>query len=166
MREIDCHDRRPGAKRHVPGVPTDPGATNIPALHGCVANPSETMPPAEAEQASADYIAQKYRAERRRQDMEDVDCADVLPIYWTGIGGPSDQFKIEARIEVKEFNRNGGLLTRSPLNGVDHIRYTLPDLPPRRRACPPSPLKRQFEKISRAGPAGCSGDTRQSIEAA
>ena len=34
---------------------------------GCVAGPSETKPPAEAEQALANYIARKYQPERRRQ---------------------------------------------------------------------------------------------------
>jgi integrase len=71
---------------------------------GCVASPSETKPPAEAEQALADYIAQKYQPERRRQDIEDIDCADVLSIYLTDIGEPGDQFEIEARIErLNEF---------------------------------------------------------------
>jgi hypothetical protein len=62
-------------------------------------HPSETKPPAEAEQALANYIAQKYQPERRRQDIEDIDCADVLSIYLTDVGEPSDQFEIEARIE-------------------------------------------------------------------
>jgi len=71
---------------------------------GCVASPSETKPPAEAEQALADYIARKYQPERRRQDVEDIDCADVLSIYLTDIGEPGDQFEIEARIErLNEF---------------------------------------------------------------
>src|ERR1700726_5361550 len=68
------------------------------------ARPSETKPPAEAEQALAGYIAQKYQPERRRQDIEDIDCADVLSIYLTDIGEPGDQFEIEARIErLNEF---------------------------------------------------------------
>src|SRR3984957_1516180 len=71
---------------------------------GCVASPSETKPPAEAEQALADYIAQKYQPERRRQDIEDIDCADVLSIYLTDVGEPDDQFEIEARIgRLNEF---------------------------------------------------------------
>lgn len=71
---------------------------------GCVAGPSETKPPAEAEQALANYIAQKYQPERRRQDIEDIDCADVLSIYLTDIGEPGEQFEIEARIErLNEF---------------------------------------------------------------
>ena len=71
---------------------------------GCVASPSETKPPREAEQALADYIAEKYQPERRRQDIEDIDCADVLSIYLTDIGEPGDQFEIEARIErLNEF---------------------------------------------------------------
>jgi integrase len=40
----------------------------------------------------------------RRQDIEDIDCADVLSIYLTDIGEPGDQFEIEARIErLNEF---------------------------------------------------------------
>jgi len=71
---------------------------------GCVASPSETKPPAEPEQALANYIAQKYQPERRRQDIEDIDCADVLSIYLTDVGEPGDQFEIEARIErLNEF---------------------------------------------------------------
>jgi integrase len=71
---------------------------------GCVARPFEAKPPAEAEQALADYIARKYQPERRRQDIEDIDCADVLSIYLTDIGEPGDQFEIEARIErLNEF---------------------------------------------------------------
>ena len=66
---------------------------------GCVASTSEKKPPAKAEQALADYIARKYQPERRRQDIEDIDCADVLSIYLTDIGEPGDQFEIEARIE-------------------------------------------------------------------
>src|SRR2546429_1857333 len=72
---------------------------------GCVASPSEKKPPAEAEQALADYIARKYQPERRRQDIEDIDCADVLSIYLTDIGEPADQFEIEARNErLNEFS--------------------------------------------------------------
>src|SRR6516225_11598531 len=66
---------------------------------GCVASASETKPPREAEQALADYIARKYQPERRRRDIEDIDCADVLSIYLTDIGEPSEQFEIEARID-------------------------------------------------------------------
>jgi integrase len=71
---------------------------------GCVAGTSQTKPPAEAEQALADYIARKYQPERRRQDIEDIDCADVLSIYLTDVGEPGDQFEIDARIErLNEF---------------------------------------------------------------
>ncbi len=48
---------------------------------GCIASPSETKPPRKAEQALADYIARKYQPERRRQDIDDINCADVLSIY-------------------------------------------------------------------------------------
>jgi integrase len=71
---------------------------------GCVACAADKKPPAEAEQALAEYIAQKYQPERRRQDIEDIDCADVLSIYLTDIGEPGDQFEIEARIgRLNEF---------------------------------------------------------------
>jgi len=71
---------------------------------GCVVSPTETKPPQEAEQALADYIAQKYQPERRRQNIEDIDCADVLSIYLSDIGEPGDQFEIDARFErLNEF---------------------------------------------------------------
>jgi integrase len=71
---------------------------------GCLASASETKPPPEAEQALANYIAGKYQPERRRRDIEDIDCADVLSIYLTDIGEPGDQFEIQARIErLNEF---------------------------------------------------------------
>src|SRR5258705_2355081 len=71
---------------------------------GCLASPSETKPPREAEQALADYIARKYQPHRRRRDIEDIDCADVLSIYLTDVGEPGNQFEIEARIErLNEF---------------------------------------------------------------
>src|ERR1700682_1471107 len=57
---------------------------------GCVAISSATKPPPEAEQALANYIAQKYQPERRR--------------HLTDIGEPGEQFEIEARIErLNEF---------------------------------------------------------------
>ena len=65
---------------------------------GCLASASETKPPQKAEQALANYIAQKYQPERSRRDIDDIDCADVLSIYLTDIGEPGDQFEIEARI--------------------------------------------------------------------
>jgi integrase len=71
---------------------------------GCVASPSQTKPPPEAERALANYIAQKYQPERRRRDIEDIACADALSIYLTDIGEPGEQFEIEARIErLNEF---------------------------------------------------------------
>ena len=71
---------------------------------GCIASPSEAKPPAKAEQALADYIARKYQPKRRRQDIEDIDCADVLSIYLTDIGDPGDQLEIDARIDrLNEF---------------------------------------------------------------
>jgi hypothetical protein len=60
---------------------------------GCVASPTETKPPREAEQALADYIARKYQPERRRQDIDEIDCADVLSIYLTDIGEPATSLR-------------------------------------------------------------------------
>src|ERR1700748_1540353 len=65
---------------------------------GCVASASATKPPREAEQALAEYIAQKYRPERRRRTIDEIYCADVLSIYLTDVGEPGEQFEIEARI--------------------------------------------------------------------
>jgi integrase len=71
---------------------------------GCVASASETKPPAEAEQALAEYIARKYRPERSHRDIYDIDCADVLSIYLSDIGEPANQFEIDARISrLNEF---------------------------------------------------------------
>ena len=66
---------------------------------GCLASASEAKPPREAEQALAEYIAQKYQPARQRRDIEEIDCADVLAIYLTDIGEPTEQFEIEARID-------------------------------------------------------------------
>ena len=66
---------------------------------GCLASASEAKPPREAEQALAEYIAQKYQPTRQRRDIEEIDCADVLTIYLTDVGAPADQFEIEARID-------------------------------------------------------------------
>src|SRR5271155_2708502 len=65
---------------------------------GCLAGPSQTRPPREAEQALSDYIAKKYQPERNRRDIDDIDCADVLSIYLSDVGEPAGQFEITARI--------------------------------------------------------------------
>ncbi len=71
---------------------------------GCVAGPSQTRPPPRAEQALADYIAQKYEPDRRLRDIEDIDCADVLSIYLSDVGEPGSQFEIVGRIDrLNEF---------------------------------------------------------------
>ncbi len=66
---------------------------------GCLASASNAKPPREAEQALAEYIAQKYQPARQRRDIEEIDCADVLAIYLTDVGEPAEQFEIEARID-------------------------------------------------------------------
>ena len=72
---------------------------------GCVASPTETKPPREAEQALSEYIAKKYRPERRRRDIDDIDCADVLSIYLADIGEAGNEFDdLDARIgRLNEF---------------------------------------------------------------
>jgi integrase len=71
---------------------------------GCVAGVTETKPPREAEQALADYIARKYQPARLHRDLEEIDCADVLSIYFADVGEPGDQFEIAARVgRLNEF---------------------------------------------------------------
>src|SRR5690242_19679584 len=89
---------------------------------GCIAGPSEAKPPPDAEQALANYIARKYQPKRRRQDIEDIDCADVLSIYLTDIGEPADQFEIEARIE--RLNEFWGGKKLSEVNAQTCAAYT------------------------------------------
>jgi integrase len=59
---------------------------------GCLAGPTETKPPQAAEQALSDYIANKYQPERRRRDIEAIDCADVLSIYLADTGEAGNEF--------------------------------------------------------------------------
>jgi len=59
---------------------------------GCIAGAAETKPPREAEQALSDYIAKKYQPERRRRDIEEIDCADVLSIYLADAGEAGNEF--------------------------------------------------------------------------
>jgi integrase len=89
---------------------------------GCVASASQTKPPREAEQALADYIAKKYQPERNRRDIDDIDCADVLSIYLSDVGEPSDQFEIIARIE--RLNEYWGGKTLSAVNAQTCSGYT------------------------------------------
>jgi len=72
---------------------------------GCIASPSETKPPREAEQALSDYIAKKYQPERRRRDIEEIDCADVLSVYLADAGDAGNEFDdLNARIgRLNEF---------------------------------------------------------------
>jgi hypothetical protein len=59
---------------------------------GCLARATETKPPQEAERALSDYIAKKYQPERRRRDIEGIDCADVLSIYLADAGDAGNEF--------------------------------------------------------------------------
>lgn len=69
---------------------------------GCVASPTETKPSREAEQALSAYIAKKYQPARRRRDIEEIDCADVLSIYLADAG--------EAGNELDDLNSRIGRL--------------------------------------------------------
>jgi hypothetical protein len=76
--------------------------------HTSGSNPSfstETKPPKEAEQALSEYIAKKYRPDRRIRDIEDIDCADVLSIYLADAGEAGNEFDdLNARIgRLNEF---------------------------------------------------------------
>lgn len=72
---------------------------------GCLAKPGDTAAPKEAQQALSQYIATKYRPERRNKDIEDIDCADVLSIYLSDIGAAGNEFDdLTARIgRLNEF---------------------------------------------------------------
>jgi integrase len=59
---------------------------------GCLARAAETKPPKEAEQALSEYIARKYQPERRKRDIDDIDCADVLSIYLADAGEAGSEF--------------------------------------------------------------------------
>ena len=56
-------------------------------------------PPEAAQQALADYIANKYRPVRKARDIEQIDIADVLSIYLDDCGdGQADRKEFEGRI--------------------------------------------------------------------
>jgi integrase len=48
---------------------------------GCLASPLERKPPAAAEKALADYIANKYQPPRKARDVDAIPIADILAIY-------------------------------------------------------------------------------------
>ncbi len=53
---------------------------------GCIASPANQGPPEAAQQALADYIANKYRPSRKNRDIEQIDIADVLSIFLDDCG--------------------------------------------------------------------------------
>ena len=66
---------------------------------GCVGSPADKGPPEDAQQALAEYIANKYRPTRKARDIEQIDVADVLSIYLDDCGDDqSDRKKFERRI--------------------------------------------------------------------
>ena len=48
---------------------------------GCTATAREQQPPEVAQQALANYIAEKYSPSRRARDIDDIDIADALIVY-------------------------------------------------------------------------------------
>ena len=66
---------------------------------GCIAGTSDKGPPAAAQQALAEYIAAKYRPQRKARDIEAIDIADVLTIYLDDKGDEqANRKKFEGRI--------------------------------------------------------------------
>ena len=66
---------------------------------GCVGSPTDKGPPEAAQQALADYIANKYRPTRKARDIEQIDIADVLAIYLEDRSDDQvEQTKFAARI--------------------------------------------------------------------
>jgi len=53
----------------------------------------------------------RFGPERRRRDIEEIDCADVLAIYLRGVGEPNNPFEIEGRIERLNEHLGGKMLT-------------------------------------------------------
>ena len=92
---------------------------------GCVASPTETKAPREAEQALSEYIAKKYRPERRRRDIDDIDCADVLSIYLADIGEAGNEFDdLDARIgRLNEFWGGKVLSNVSAHDCGDYVKH-------------------------------------------
>jgi len=66
---------------------------------GCVAGPTDQGPPTAAQQALAEYIANKYRPSRKTRDIEEIDIADVLAIYLDDRGDDqAHRGRLEGRI--------------------------------------------------------------------
>ncbi len=66
---------------------------------GCIASPADQGPPEAAQQALADYIANKYRPSRKTRDIEQIDIADVLSIYLDDCGDDqANRRKFEGRL--------------------------------------------------------------------
>lgn len=66
---------------------------------GCVADPSQYLPPEAAQKALADYIAAKYQPSRKTRDIDRIDIADVLRVYLDDRGDQqADQTKFLGRI--------------------------------------------------------------------
>ena len=66
---------------------------------GCTASPVDQGPPEAAQQALADYIANKYRPSRKTRDIEQIDIADVLSVYLDDCGDDqASRRKFEGRL--------------------------------------------------------------------
>lgn len=61
---------------------------------GVAADPTQTKPPKEAEQALADYITRQYNPRNTSDDVKEIDVADVLMVYLADrVGDKADQEK-------------------------------------------------------------------------
>src|ERR1017187_78145 len=66
---------------------------------GCLGNPADKGPPEVAQQALANYIANKYHPTRKGRGIEQIDVADVLTIYLDDCGDDqADRKKFEGRM--------------------------------------------------------------------
>jgi integrase len=89
---------------------------------GCIASPTKTEPPKEAQQALSEYIATKYRPDRRKRDIEDIDVADVLSIYLSGTGDAGNMFD-DLNARVGRLNEFWGGKKLAEVNGTSCGEY-------------------------------------------
>ena len=66
---------------------------------GCLADPSQLKPPAEAQQALADYISRQHNPRNTSDDIKEIDIADVLLVYLNDKVGPD---KLDEEMTSKE----------------------------------------------------------------
>jgi integrase len=91
---------------------------------GCIASAAEQGPPVAAQQALKEYIANKYEPERRTRDVDRIDIADVLSIYYSDTRDrQSSPKQFDSRIS--RLNQFFGAKTLGQLNGklcIDFVK--------------------------------------------